>query len=109
MCSARLENVEYPEQLPHTWKLSATFGISPSFAFGQVDPLQRMRRLYSILHALAFYKTEDTRKRAESAISMYAQWAHVSSIVDAIEDLPIGIAAPIKEAIRTSQLSPSGS
>ncbi|TCD69009.1 Anaphase-promoting complex subunit 1 [Steccherinum ochraceum] len=94
--------------LTNTWKLVAPFGITPSFAFGQVDPLMRLRRLHSVFLALADVKVEGTRKRAETAINMYAQFKQAGTI-DPIEDLPIGIAAPLKEVIRTSQLSPSGS
>ncbi|KAH8084916.1 hypothetical protein BXZ70DRAFT_995193 [Cristinia sonorae] len=105
---ARLENTATTSPWTNTWKLASQFGITPSFAFGQVDALIRMRRLHSVFVAMGDSKVEDSRKRAENAIHLYSQFTQAATI-DAIEDLPIGIAAPLKEAVRTSQLSPSGS
>lgn len=109
LCFARFEKNEYSEHFTHTFKLADAFGIAPSYAYGQVDPLLRMRRLYSVILALTTSKEQNSRKRAENAVNLYAQYRQSPYNIDAIEDLPIGIASPLKEAVRTSQLSPSGS
>ncbi|THH30259.1 hypothetical protein EUX98_g3917 [Antrodiella citrinella] len=108
ICSARLNGSEPTNPLLGAWKTAALFGLDPSIAFGNSDPLIRLRRLDKVYTTMSESKVEETRKRAEGAISLYARFRQ-ENVIDAIEDLPIGIAAPLKEAVRTCQLSPSGS
>jgi anaphase-promoting complex subunit 1 len=55
--------------------------------------------------ALSDAKVPDSRKRAENALHLMVK----SQIgPEFLRLLPIGIAAPLREAIRTCQLSPSG-
>lgn len=79
------------------------FNIPISFEYGRVDPLDSMDKLNAIYKCLADNKVSTCQKRAENAI-----YLTVTSGIDAafLDKLPLGIAAPLREAARTCQLAP---
>lgn len=61
-----------------------------------------------VFSALSDGKVTETRKRAENAINIMVCQAHGRSASEVMEHLPIGLAAPLREAARSCQLSPCG-
>lgn len=102
----RLNNYELNTPWVATRRLAAQFNIAPCFAFGRTDPLAATRYLVSVFSELSEGSVTDTRKRAENAISKMVKQAYGRSAIDTLEHLPIGLAAPLREAARTCQLSP---
>lgn len=78
---------------------------SPSFAFGSSEPLTLMRQLTEVYKCLTDSKVAEGRKRAENALNAMVK-AQIG--LDVIQLLPLGVAAPLREACRTCQLAPSG-
>ncbi|KZT23058.1 hypothetical protein NEOLEDRAFT_1096792 [Neolentinus lepideus HHB14362 ss-1] len=91
-------------QAPHSsYTLVAPFKVTPSYFYGMVDPLDRLRRMSALYISLADNQETDTRKRAENAVSILVK----SQIGPHYADLmALGISSPIQEAARTCQLSP---
>ncbi|KAH9830809.1 uncharacterized protein C8Q71DRAFT_716467 [Rhodofomes roseus] len=85
--------------------LAAGFKIAPSFAYGNGEPLIYLRQLTEIYMPLADNKVLETRKRADNALQAMV---NVSINGHLIKCMALGIAAPLREACRTCQLSPSG-
>jgi anaphase-promoting complex subunit 1 len=81
------------------------FGITPGFAYGRLDPLLSLDHLTAIYRCLADNTIVETQKRAENAM-----FRMVTSRLgpEFMSRLPIGLAAPLREAARTCQLSPPG-
>ena len=76
---------------------------TPSYSYGRLMPLKTLYRLTSIYRCLSDENPPEAQKKAENAI----HWMVNSSIEpDFVDRLPLGIAAPIREAARTCQLSP---
>ncbi|KAG5636979.1 hypothetical protein H0H81_006185 [Sphagnurus paluster] len=100
--------ISHPEwQVPwhDTHEMAIGFGIKPAFAFGQLDPLFSLQNLTNAYRCLADGTVLETQKRAENAMFIM-----VTSRLgpNFINRLPIGIAAPLREAARTCQLAPPG-
>lgn len=85
--------------------LSAGFKISPSYAYGMTEPLVYLRQLTEVYLPLSDSKVNETRKRADSALQAMVRVAIGPHL---IKCMALGIAAPLREACRTCQLSPSG-
>lgn len=101
----RLSNPEWNVPWMQSYRLAAQHKVAPSLEYGRLEPLARLRQLTSVFMALSDNKITDSRKRAENALHLMVK----SQIgPDFLRILPIGIAAPLREAIRTCQLSPSG-
>lgn len=83
--------------------MATRFGITPAFAFGRTDPLLSLHHLTGIYRCLADNTVSETQKRAENAIFLMVTSRLGSAFLNR---LPIGIAAPIREAARTCQLAP---
>jgi anaphase-promoting complex subunit 1 len=81
------------------------FDVSPSFEYGRLDPLETLHQLTAIYKCLADNKVEGGQKRAENAIHFMVKSQMDPHFIDC---LPVGIAAPLREAVRTCQLSPPG-
>jgi anaphase-promoting complex subunit 1 len=84
-------------------KLSSQFKLSPSYAYGRLEPLAYLRQLTLIYQCLADKTVEDSRKRAENA--MHAMVSHQIGPTF-LNVIPLGLAAPLREAARTCQLAP---
>jgi len=76
--------------------------ITPSFAYGRLAPQTYLHHLTPGYKCLADSTVEGSQKRAENAIHLM-----VNSPINPSR-LPLGIAAPLREAARTCQLSPPG-
>lgn len=85
--------------------LSASFKITPSYAYGTAEPLYNLRQLTEVYLPLSDSKVNETRKRADSALQAMVR---VSVTPHLIKCMALGIAGPLREACRTCQLSPSG-
>ncbi|KAL6308208.1 hypothetical protein BKA93DRAFT_725930 [Sparassis latifolia] len=101
----RINNPEWSIPWPESQEFGAQFKINASFAYGRTEPLARIHKLTAVYMCLADSKVAESRKRAENALRMLVK----SQIgLDVLRYLPIGIAAPLREAARTCQLAPSG-
>ena len=81
------------------------FGITPGFVYGRLDPLLSLDHLTAIYRCLADNSVLETQRRAENAMFLM-----VTSKLgpEFMNRLPIGLAAPLREAARTCQLAPPG-
>lgn len=104
----RVNNPDWDTLDIPTWQLLYPPNTLPSFAFGNVDPLNRTHHLKAIYRSLAGGKSDGatTRKRAEAALRLMATSNSPQETI--LEHLPFGLAVPLREAARTSQLSPAG-
>ncbi|TFY77780.1 hypothetical protein EWM64_g6232 [Hericium alpestre] len=99
----RISNPDWNLPWYDTHRLASQFKHEPSFAYGRLDPLGYLRQLTAIYKALADKAAEDIRKRSENAMMLMVK----SRIgLDFLRYLPLGVAAPLREVIRTCQLSP---
>jgi len=74
---------------------------TPSYAYGRVVPFKTLHNLTLIYKCLSDESVPEAQKRAENAVRL------ISTLEpDFIDRLPLGIAAPLREAARTCQLSP---
>ncbi|KZT04675.1 uncharacterized protein LAESUDRAFT_657451 [Laetiporus sulphureus 93-53] len=101
----RISNPEWFPPVPESHKIAQGFDIKAAFAFGNAEPLLCSRQLTDVYVALADSKVPQTRKRAENGLQAMVR-ARIGA--DILRWVPLGIAAPLKEACRTCQLSPSG-
>jgi anaphase-promoting complex subunit 1 len=76
---------------------------TPSYAYGRIEPFKNLDHLTSIYKCLSDENVSETQKRAENAIHLMV-YSPIEP--DFVDRLPLGIAAPIREAARTCQLSP---
>ncbi|KAG5646150.1 hypothetical protein DXG03_004203 [Asterophora parasitica] len=100
--------ISHPDwQVPwhDTHDMALGFGITPSFAFGRLDPLSSLKHLTDAYRCLADSSVPETQKRAENAMYMLVK-ANLGQ--DFLAQLPVGVAAPLREAARTCQLAPPG-
>lgn len=103
MFYGRINNPEWKLPWYNIRKLSSQFKLVPSYAYGKHEPLAYLRQLTLIYQCLADKTVEDSRKRAENA--MHLMVSHKVGLVF-LNLLPIGLAAPLREAARTCQLAP---
>lgn len=85
--------------------MAIRFGIAPAFAYGRLDPLRALYHLTGIYRCLSDNTVKETQKRAENAVYLMVTSALGPGFV---KHLPIGIAAPLMEALRTCQMAPPG-
>jgi anaphase-promoting complex subunit 1 len=74
-----------------------------SFAFGRLEPMPTLHLLYASYKCFSDPEVEGSQKRAENAIY---QMVKSQSGRECINLLPLSLAAPLREAARTCQLSP---
>ncbi|KAF8990247.1 hypothetical protein BDQ17DRAFT_1372131 [Cyathus striatus] len=86
-----------------TQHIAARFYLSPSYVFGGTAPLKALHELTLLYQNLSDSKA-DTLKKAQNAIYNMVSRCDVRFL----DSLPLGIAAPLREAARTCQLSPPG-
>ena len=101
----RINNPDWNFPLPDTHKMAQIFKLTPSYIYGHEEPLVNHRQLSSVYMCLADNRVPETRKRAENALNQMVR-CHLG--LDNLRNMPLGIAAPLREACRTCQLSPGG-
>ncbi|KAG2152809.1 hypothetical protein DEU56DRAFT_977198 [Suillus clintonianus] len=90
-----------------TSRLARSFSIDPSFAFGDTEPLVSLQRLTAAYKCLADKTVPSTQKRAEVTVEKLVDILGTAEKGSAfLNSLPLGIAAPLREAVRTCQLAP---
>lgn len=99
----RLNSADWVRPAAETWETLLQPDKRSSLAFGVGNPKRRLHQLLSVCRPLAD-GSMDTRKRAESALKVMVRERY-----DVVMDrLSLGPAAPLREALRTCQLSPAG-
>ena len=102
----RLNNPDWNAPTITTATLILPAGTPPSYAFGAEDPLARLHHVTSIYKSLALPNgTAGYQKRAEGALMLMV--GEIEAGRECVMDrLPLGLAAPLREAARKCQLSP---
>ncbi|KAI0674923.1 hypothetical protein C8Q78DRAFT_965335 [Trametes maxima] len=105
----RLNNSDWKVPWSNSLNFATRFELEASYAYGRTDPLQRTTALTTLCKTLTDKywegKALDTRSRAVAAL----QFLDVTQFkLRDLERLPLGVAAPVREALRTCQLSPGG-
>ncbi|KAK7027346.1 Anaphase-promoting complex subunit 1 [Paramarasmius palmivorus] len=98
----RISTPEWPMQWTDASKQAERFRIKPSWAYGRLNPLEPLQRIHAVYEVLGD-PNKKLLKRAEQAVRLM-----VDTKIDEkfISKLSIGIAAPLREAIRSMQLVP---
>ncbi|KAI5990454.1 hypothetical protein EDD15DRAFT_2452542 [Pisolithus albus] len=105
----RLSNPEWKFLPYESPRLASLFEIQPSFAFGNAEPLLTLQRVTTAYLCLAGDSVASTQRRAELTVeTLIEMWGTAKKGLLFLDGLPLGIAAPLREAIRTCQLSPPG-
>ncbi|KAI6161564.1 hypothetical protein EDD17DRAFT_1697683 [Pisolithus thermaeus] len=105
----RLSNPDWKFLPYESPRLASLFDIQPSFAFGNAEPLLTLQRVTTAYLCLAGDSVASTQRRAELTVETLIQtWGTAKKGLLFLDSLPLGIAAPLREAIRTCQLSPPG-
>lgn len=107
---------------PRLSELARTFGLSPALEYGRHDPTARVHLWGDVFNVLCDAAVGDQRARAVAAVATLVaageEEAGISGragenkgegaavIAQAIARLPLGIGAPIREALRSCQLNP---
>ncbi|KAJ3503489.1 hypothetical protein NLJ89_g8410 [Agrocybe chaxingu] len=81
------------------------FSITPSLEYGGADPLAELHELSMLYNTLSDGKITDCQKRAENVVYKMVTKKPGRDIT---ANLPLGIASPLREAVRTCQLAPPG-
>ncbi|KAH7924451.1 hypothetical protein BV22DRAFT_509025 [Leucogyrophana mollusca] len=103
----RISNPEWDFPSYSTEGLSSVFQVTPSYSYGSFEPLQTIQRLTAAYVCLADKTVTSTQKRAERTVATLIDlYKTARSGIRFLDSLPLGIAAPLREAIRTCQLSP---
>lgn len=99
----RINNPDWKIPWHDTAGLAAFFGLNASFEYGRLESLGPMYLLTRIYICLADEKVKETQWRADNALYMMVKSGIGAGFID---NLSLGIAAPLREAARTCQLSP---
>ncbi|QRW13959.1 anaphase-promoting complex subunit 1 [Ceratobasidium sp. AG-Ba] len=92
---------------PKLSELARTFKLSPGLEYGRRDPMSRIHLWNDVFNVLCDAAIGDQRARAVGAVAaLLAASTEEGDIAQAIARLPIGIGAPIREALRSCQLNP---
>jgi anaphase-promoting complex subunit 1 len=92
---------------PRLAELARTFDLCPALEYGKRDPTERVHLWNDVFNVLCDPAVGDQRARAISAVAVLINGDNKPSrIVRAIARLPLGIGAPIREALRSCQLNP---
>ncbi|KAI9571862.1 anaphase promoting complex subunit 1 [Boletus coccyginus] len=103
----RISNPDWKFPAYETSRLAAMFDIQPSYAFGKVEPLSSLQRLTTAYLCLSDGSITSAQKRAEMTVeTLVRMWGTAKKGHLFLDSLPLGITAPLREAIRTCQLSP---
>jgi len=101
----RISNPDWKVPWHDTHHMAVRFEITPSFEYGQLQPLASLHQLTAIYKCLADNKVAQSQKRAENAIYLMVTSQAGPEFTNR---LPLGIASPLREAARTCQLAPPG-
>ncbi|KAF8840326.1 hypothetical protein BDN67DRAFT_1069395 [Paxillus ammoniavirescens] len=102
-----INNPDWTIPTYETPRLASLFDICPSYAFGNVEPLTSLQRLTTAYLCLSDNSIPTAQKRAEKTVeTLVRMWGTAKKGHLFLDSLPLGIAAPLREAIRTCQLSP---
>ncbi|KAI0633465.1 hypothetical protein C8Q77DRAFT_789189 [Trametes polyzona] len=105
----RLHNPDWKVPWTNSLSFGAQYKLEASYAFGGIDPLWRTSSLTMICQILTDKTWEgkvlDTRSRAVLALKVLDV---VRLKLGDWQRLPFGVSSPIREALRTCQLSPGG-
>jgi len=99
---SRLSNPDWKTPWQDMQHIVTRFDVTPSVFYGICDPLQELHELSLLYNTLADGKIQETQQRAENAV--YKMVSQRTS--DALYLLPLGVATPLREAIRSCQLAP---
>ncbi|THV06211.1 hypothetical protein K435DRAFT_960693 [Dendrothele bispora CBS 962.96] len=99
----RVSNPEWKVPWFNALELAERFKIHPSCAYGRLDPLEALQRLTAVFRCLSDPNVSRSPRRAENAVKLMVETGIGE---DFISKLPLGIAAPLKEAARSCQLAP---
>jgi anaphase-promoting complex subunit 1 len=100
--------MSYPEwSVPwmNTQHITQLFSFTPSYAFGQVTPLANLQRINKLYSLLINPSDAPIRQRAERTILELLNGEDGGGL-EFLEKLPLGMAAPLREAMRTCQQAP---
>jgi anaphase-promoting complex subunit 1 len=73
MFYGRINNPDWKLPWYDIRKLASQFKLSPSYAYGRLEPLAYLRQLTLIYRCLADKTIEDSRKRAENAMHLMVE------------------------------------
>jgi anaphase-promoting complex subunit 1 len=99
----RINNPDWKIPWHDTAGLAAFFGLNASFEYGRLEPLGSMYLLTRVYICLADEKVKETQRRADNALYTMVKSGIGGGFID---NLSLGVAAPLREAARTCQLSP---
>ncbi|KAJ7226307.1 hypothetical protein C8J57DRAFT_1731072 [Mycena rebaudengoi] len=99
----RISNPDWKVPWHETQHLALRFQISASFAYGRVDPLVTLKNLTALFKCLADAAESSSQKRAENTVLLMVTLGIGAPLLNR---LPMGLSAPIREAMRTCQLAP---
>jgi anaphase-promoting complex subunit 1 len=88
----------------HT-RVNDHFHVTPSFAFGRVEPLHALPILSQLYQSFGERENETVQQRSEAVIEKLMDLRVPPRF---LKYLTLGLEAPLKEASRTCQLSPPG-
>ncbi|KAF8742114.1 20s cyclosome subunit (apc1/BimE), partial [Rhizoctonia solani] len=89
---------------PRLSELARTFQLTPALEYGKLDPTERVHLWNDVFNVLCDPAVGDQRARAVAAVGLLSE---SENVVVAIARLPLGVGAPIREALRSCQLNPS--
>ncbi|TFK85353.1 hypothetical protein K466DRAFT_190984 [Polyporus arcularius HHB13444] len=101
----RVNNPDWALPWTDSWDLVKSYQHSASFAYGRQEPLTHLHALTVIYKALTDNKIGDVRKRAEAGLRAMEE---TGMTLNVLQNLALGVTAPLREALRTAQLSPGG-
>ncbi|KAJ8074862.1 Anaphase-promoting complex subunit 1 [Marasmius tenuissimus] len=97
-----ISSPDWPTQWTDASKQAERLRITPSWAYGRVNPLDPLQRIHAVYEILGD-SSKKTLKRAEAAVRRMVETGMDEVF---LSKLAIGIAAPLREAIRSMQLVP---
>ncbi|EGN94861.1 hypothetical protein SERLA73DRAFT_114320 [Serpula lacrymans var. lacrymans S7.3] len=105
----RASNPDWTFPAHHMQTFAVTYNIEPSYAYGHLDPLKVLQQVTAAYMCLAENGTgTSTQKRAEKTVENLIETHKLARRASLfLDNLPLGVAAPLREAIRTCQLSPA--
>ncbi|CAE6438834.1 unnamed protein product [Rhizoctonia solani] len=89
---------------PRLTELARTFQLTPALEYGKLDPTERVHLWNDVFNVLCDPAVGDQRARAVAAVGLLSE---SENVVEAIARLPLGVGAPIREALRSCQLNPA--
>ena len=101
----RVNNPDWAFPWVDSWDMAKTYRQTASWAFGRQEPLTHLHALTVIYRALTDSKIPDVRKRAEAGLHAMEE---TGMTLNVLQNLALGVTAPLREALRTAQLSPGG-